>query len=132
MAMKCPQRREIVNKKRKKGQESTTYNMAKRSNQQANLPETTAVSPNTHTIIYACFMYAHIVNIANPGTFQQEVNKMFKMNNLPMIKTPDNPPSQDILNVMSQQPNTNITSLAEGGLAHRVPEKRGKKLKTRR
>lgn len=95
LAMKCQQRRDIINFKRKEGQESTTYSsMAKKNTniQQTNFPEMTSVSPNTHTLMYACFMYAHIVNIGNPGSFQQEVNKMFKMNNLPPIKTPDNPP----------------------------------------
>lgn len=68
----------------------------------------TSVSPNTHTILYACFMYAHIINIARPGTFDEEVNKMFKVNNLPPIKTPNNPPSQEILNVMAKQQDSNM------------------------
>lgn len=76
------------------------------------------VSPNTHTIIHACFMYAHLVHIARPGTFEEEVNKMFKLNNLPPIKTPNNPPSQDIMNVMSKEPGSNIMEAGNINMEH--------------
>lgn len=132
LAMRCQKRKDILNIKRKEGQQNTTYsNMVKKNNtQQPGTTEATTVSPNTHTLIYACFMYAHIINIANPGTFQQEVNKMFKANNLPPIKTPDNPPSQAILNVMSTQANSLVPGMAEGGTAS--TETNGKEKETRR
>lgn len=71
-------------------------NITKRSTsaQFSSLPEMTSVSPNTH--------------IARPGTFDEEVNKMFKLNNLPPIKTLSNPPSQEILNIMSKQHESNM------------------------
>lgn len=47
-------------------------------------------------------LYAHFPSMANPGTFNQGLNKVLKLNNLPEIVTPDNPPSTKI-----------ITSLAE-------------------
>ena len=45
----------------------------------------------------ACFMHAHLVNIANPGSYNDEVNKVFKLNNLPPIVLPSDPPSLVIL-----------------------------------
>lgn len=72
------------------------------------------VSPNTHLTIYACLMYAHIINIARPGTFEDEVNKMLKLNNLPPIKT--HPPkkkkksSQEIQNIMTNQPSADMNT----------------------
>ena len=37
------------------------------------------------------------MNIANPGSYNDEVNKVFKLNSLPQIVLPPNPPSQSIL-----------------------------------
>lgn len=44
-------------------------------------------------------MHAHIVNIANPGSYGEELSTMLKLNNLPAIKAPRNPPSGKITNI---------------------------------
>lgn len=59
-------------------------------------------------------MYAHIVNAGKQGSFQEELNKIRKMNNLPPIKTPENTPSQAILNVMAKHTITHMAKGAEG------------------
>lgn len=44
----------------------------------------------------ACFLHSHLVNIANPGTYNDEVNIVFQLNNLPTITLPNDPPSLSI------------------------------------
>ena len=46
--------------------------------------------------------HAHHLNAANPGTFNEELQKLFKANNLPTINIPTDPPSKDILNLTNQ------------------------------
>lgn len=48
--------------------------------------------------IYASIMLAHILNADTPGTFEKELNKLFKKNNLPEVKIPEDPPSEHIVN----------------------------------
>lgn len=118
LAMKCELRKEVIKQKRKERKEATTTysNITKRNTniqQTTHYTEVPTISPSTHTLSYDCFMYAHIVNVGNPGSFQVEVNNMRKMNNLPPIKTPDNPPSAAILNVMAKHTDMHITKGAE-------------------
>ncbi|KAG7177220.1 hypothetical protein Hamer_G000486 [Homarus americanus] len=39
------------------------------------------------------------MNTENPGTFETEMNKMLKRNNLPTMSFPDNPASESVLQV---------------------------------
>lgn len=38
------------------------------------------------------------VNIAQPGSYNTEINKLLKANKLPNVIVPDNPPSLEIMN----------------------------------
>ena len=40
-----------------------------------------------------CIIHAHVVNLASPGSYEKELNKMLALNGLPTIKTPSNVPS---------------------------------------
>lgn len=42
-------------------------------------------------------MHAHFLNIAKPGSYNNEMNKILKLSNLPEIKIPEDPPSLQIL-----------------------------------
>lgn len=46
-----------------------------------------------------CILHAHMSNIAKPGSYNTEINKLFKLNKLPKVHLPDNPPSFDTLNM---------------------------------
>ena len=61
--------------------------------------------------IMACLLYAHMQNSNKPGTFNDEVNKVFKLNNLPSIILPNNPPSVEILNLPATSTTTSHESL---------------------
>lgn len=118
LAMKCQKRKDVINQKRKDERENTTYsNVTKRNtntqHQQINYSGMPVISPSSHQLSYDCFMYAHMINAGKPGSYQVEVNNIRKMNNLPPIKTPDNPPSLLILKVMSNQTNTHLVTTTE-------------------
>lgn len=110
LAMKCLLRKEVIKQKRQTKKENPSYsNVAKRNtnNQQTTkYNEMPCISPSTHTLIYDCFVHAHIVNVGKPGSFQETLNKTRKANNLPPIIIPEDPPSEAILNVMAQQTRT--------------------------
>ena len=50
-------------------------------------------------------LHAHLVNIASPGSYNSQINKLLKQNNLPQVKLPDNLPSADILTQCRNQEN---------------------------
>jgi len=48
----------------------------------------------------AAMIHAHLLNIDDPGCYDEELSKTLKLNNLPSIKLPNNnPPSTEILSV---------------------------------
>ncbi|ORD93408.1 hypothetical protein ECANGB1_2305 [Enterospora canceri] len=124
LANKCPKRKEIKEKKRNenKGKKNLTYSQATATT------TTNPINPlintsdcfnkDTATKIMACMMHAHIQNIARPGTYNDEINKVFKLNNLPSIILPENPPSADIFSMTTTIPQDNTaeeTPLAATG-----------------
>ncbi|MPC09197.1 hypothetical protein E2C01_001799 [Portunus trituberculatus] len=48
------------------------------------------------------------INSINPGSYNEEFNRALKLNNLPPVILPDNPPSKKILNLTKD--NQTITS----------------------
>lgn len=61
------------------------------------------ISPDTTSKIRTCILHAHFHNMADPGTYQTELNNLLKMNKLPKINAPSKAPSNLILN-------TNLTA----------------------
>ena len=53
--------------------------------------------------IFTCIMHAHLNNIAESGSYNNELNRLLQMNNLPKINTPPNPPSAKIINNLNKQ-----------------------------
>ncbi len=104
MAMSCKNRKEILTQKRKEEKEgATTFSGAVKKNisyAAASLPS--MPTSDTHITINQCMWHAHHANAINPGSYEREVNKMFKANNLPELKVPDAPPSDLILAKMTQ------------------------------
>ncbi len=106
LAMRCAKRKEVIKLKRKQERErnNTTYsNIAK--------PTTTlgTYRPPANTNedmlrINTCILHAHYRNLENPGTYEVELNKVLKLNNLPTIKIPEIPNSSKILNIPITKP----------------------------
>lgn len=108
LAAKCPKRKEIIKTKRQNTQQNAkTYSQASQQHNQITLPPLPQNTGDTYAKIVTCIIHAHMQNTAVPGSYEVELNNMLKMNNLPAIKAPANPPSQKILtNTIST--NTNI------------------------
>ena len=125
LASKCPRRKEIIKNKRHSDQvPKQTYSQAA---QQQTSPSFTSPQniPNnneTYTKIYTCIMHAHLQNIAEPGTYEEELNNMLKRNNLPEIKAPSNPPSGKILANLSAPTNNNYTTPDEEQTQQQIDE----------
>ena len=97
LASKCPKRKEIIKNKRINNQApKQSYSQAAQQQQTIPTYNTSQQPPNnaeTYSKIYTCIMHAHLHNIAEPGTYNAELNNMLKQNNLPPVKVPPNPPS---------------------------------------
>ena len=52
-------------------------------------------------------------NIAEPGSYNRELNKLLKANKLPQVIVPDNPPSLKILNMANSENKTNEEHVEE-------------------
>lgn len=45
------------------------------------------VGKDTAATILTCMLHAHLINIAEPGSYNNEINKLLKLNNLPTRKS---------------------------------------------
>lgn len=54
---------------------------------------------DTAATILTCMLHVHMSNIAQSGSYNTEINKLFNLNRLPKVHLPDNPPSLDILSM---------------------------------
>ena len=88
------------------------------------IPATPLVEQDTAKKILSCMMHAHLMNSVEPGTYNDELNRALKLNNLPLIILPSNSPSKKIPNLndnqhdpqghqttKAQQPTPNNTSM---------------------
>lgn len=113
LAMACPLRKTIVNEKinekrsRNAKTDGNTYaEIAKRAVAEAkhNVKATHInLSEQKHTKILISIMHAHVMNLCNPGSYQQELNKMLQQNELPTMWFPENPDSGKLLGASASQ-----------------------------
>ncbi len=96
LAMKCPKRKVILKEKRKQEieKQKMTYSGVTQSQsvistqpmpQQYQVPQ---ITKEEILKINICVSHAHYANIANPGTYSDELNKVLTANNLPNIIIP--------------------------------------------
>lgn len=107
LAMACPIRKNKIkekseeNKKLAEKKKQETYaEIAKRAAEQVKTPGPTThinLSDHKHTKILISIMHAHIMNLANPGSYQKELNAMLQKNELPTMWFPENPDSSSLL-----------------------------------
>lgn len=108
LAMKCKKMKDILTLKRKEDKErsQTTYTSAVKRNIQPSTSNTNnidKIETDKHDRMYMCMMHTHFKNSKNPGTYEQELNKMLTANNLPTLKVPEDPPSLDILTAINRE-----------------------------
>lgn len=44
-------------------------------------------------------LHTHLINILWPGSYNTAINKLLRLNNLPTVNLPENPPSLQILSI---------------------------------
>ena len=108
LANQCPMRKKAKEEKRREKQ-TTTYSQITQNNPTQNIPKVNLIDRETNLKIHSCMTHAHYLNSVNPGTFNIELQKLYKANNLPTIIIPEDPPSKLILN-LNQQAQTNTNS----------------------
>ena len=112
MAMACPIKKQKIKekkeaeKKKEEAKQQTTYvDIAKKAVEQAQsapLQMTTIeLSKKTDYQVLVCILYSHVMNLANPGTFNKEMNELLQINNLPQMTFPANPDSGKALRISS-------------------------------
>lgn len=106
-AMRCPARKRALREKEerlRKDKASPHGSFAQTAaHAQSQPPPVSSSSPyaEAHGRGYYCIlMHAHIVNCGAPGTFQATVSAGLKLNGLPDVKLPPNPPSRAILEAL--------------------------------
>ncbi len=104
LANKCPLRKKAIEEKRQQ-KKNNNSNVAATNNNSAQINNAITfptLEKETATKMIACMMRAHLINAANPGTYNSEFNRALKLNNLPPVILPDNPPSLKILNLSKE------------------------------
>lgn len=95
MAMKCQKKKELINMKRKESENVTSGDVLGRK-RTTTIPKkqiTSTIDSNIHAEIFTFMLHAHFLNSADPGTYENELNKTLKENNLPTVKIPTVPDS---------------------------------------
>lgn len=92
--MQCPKRKEAINKKRRETKENKTITYSKITKQGSTTqvtppPITTSIEMQAKT--YSCMLFAMLMDVANPATFQEELDEIFEKNYLPKIKITKTP-----------------------------------------
>lgn len=125
LAMSCPLRKKIINEKINENKnnilnkEQNTYAaIAKRAVaevKQTESPTHLNLSEYKHTKILISIMHAHVMNLCNPGSYQEELNRMLERNELPTMWFPENPDSGRLLGAtyQLQENNTIIASTTD-------------------
>ena len=99
LAAKCPKRKELIQERAKIIRERSrsrsrgrniTYAQAAASNNQQQVPLNPQLfNREDYVKIVSSIVYAHTIEAVVPGTFHQNVKKMYKLNGLPAVKFPD-------------------------------------------
>ena len=114
LANKCPLRKKVNEEKRKEklAAKTRTYSQATQKPNPITLQNTTNppswsfIDKDTNIKIASCMMHAHFLNSLNPGCFNEELNKLYKVNNLSSIIIPEDPPSRELLSLNRGKENT--------------------------
>ncbi len=135
MAMRCPARKKAYKEKEERLRTESTRSTSISYAQAASSPASEGTQGLNLTGL-VCVMHAHMVNCAEPGSFQTTLSASLAMNGLPDIKLPPNPPSQAIIRAITgkmspvqdpqegpapSQPGQDSSSLATDGDGYSSP-----------
>lgn len=132
LAMACPLKKKQIKDKEdeevkiKEDNKNTTYaNIARRAVAEAKQPQTATkivLGDTKDYKVLVSILYAHVMNLACPGSFDTEMNKMLKLNGLEEMKFPDNPPSAQLLKATTSSTSEVDISQIYGATTHEREE----------
>lgn len=99
LAAKCSKRKTILTNKRQNDNTNMTYSQVTKQVPDTSIP---TMSNEAHLKIFTCMLHAHFQNMAEPGTYETELNNLLRANKLPPIKIPKNPASSKIIARMTE------------------------------
>ena len=115
--MRCKMRKDAIKKKR--NEEKVTYSETLKTNITPNV-QPLGLMPthdNVYIIIYSCMIHTHLMNVIEPGCYEEELKATLKENNLPSIKIPRVPDSSKLLSTLANlETRTNVME-TEGATA---------------
>lgn len=124
LAYKCPHRVQAVEKAKtlKKKPSTTTNSYAATASSPP--PAEPLFTPDAAHKILTCILQAHVMNIAEPGSFETVLNNWLEMNGLPKMNAPANPASHKLLRpgaLMPQSPPQDLSPAPDAPLAAASP-----------
>ena len=119
MAMRCPLRKEIIKAKREEENERNkqTYtgalmtNMQQPSHQQQFQPSVPMITKEELLKIHICITHAKMKEADHPGTYELELNRVLKANNLPSIIIPKDDDAGPSVTTSTTSATTTATAL---------------------
>ena len=144
LAAVCKVRRDII---KEKGKEIRTRSRSRSANRHTYAGVTTGTQRQTNidttinqlsrdeaktiiTKIMASIAYAHYIKTIQPGSFQNTVDEMFVLNNLPKVKFPTNIVTQGIRDLFANTMQTNLDSQFQGATQRETSNERESELFT--
>lgn len=113
-AMKCPIRKKALKEKEEKQREEKEKRATTTYAQASLTPSVPSFNSDTITTGLVCVLHAHMMNTANPGSFQKTLSESLALNGIKDVKLPPNPPSADIMRaILGQTTDTPPTSTAQ-------------------
>lgn len=102
-AMKCPIRKKALKEKEEKQNEEQEKRATTTYAQATLTPTVPTFNSDTITTGLVCVIHAHMMNAANPGSFQKTLTESLALNGIKDVKLPPNPPSADIMRAIMGQ-----------------------------
>ena len=144
LAAVCKVHRDII---KEKGKEMRTRSHSRSANRQTYAGVTTGTHRQTNidtttnqlsrdeaktiiTKIMTSIAYAHYIETIQPGSFQNTVEEMFVLNNLPKVKFPTNIVTQGLRDLFTNTMQTNLDSQYQGATQREASTERESELFT--
>jgi len=107
LAMKCPDRKDIIKMKRQTYTEIKPQTFAEATRNRVPIMNSPPMTNKQDVLkITTCIIHAHFRNMEKPGSYETELNKILKLNDLPEIKIPDAPDSRNFFASVNAEKDT--------------------------
>ena len=104
--MACPVKKDLIHKKKNDREQEEQLEEAKlysaviketvKETQMKTKPTQIVLGSDHSFLITTCIIHAHFVNLARPGSYEAELNRMLRSNGLPPVVVPSEVPSEEL------------------------------------